>query len=87
MAWISSRSVVRQTVGCFLGGAGAGGTRAEQIRVGCRCPFHLGAVVLFFHCLEAAGCEFLQLFLSPGVLTGARRVFTACALHTQQPQW
>lgn len=48
------------------------GTRAEQIWAGCRCPFHLGAVVLVFHCLEAAVCEFLLLFLSPGILTGAR---------------
>lgn len=61
MAWISSWPVVRQTVGCFLGGACAGGTRAGQIWAECRCPFHLGLLfccaesVWFFHCLEAAG--------------------------------
>lgn len=73
MAWTSSLSVVRQTVGCFLGGACAGGTRAEQIWAGCRCPFHLGAVVLFFFTAwKVLVCEFLLLFLSPGILTGAR---------------
>lgn len=73
MAWISSWPVVRQTVGCFLGGARAGGTRAEPIWAGCRCPFHLGTVVLgFFTAWKLLVCEFLLLFLSPGILTGAR---------------
>lgn len=58
MAWISSLPVVRQTVGCFLGGACAGGTRAEQIWAGCRCPFHLGAVVLL--------CRRRSVFSLPG---------------------
>lgn len=92
MAWISSRSAVRQTVGVSWVRPVPGGARAEQSWAGCRCPLHLGAVVLlcrkwFFHCLEAAGLGVPAVVFEPRDPHWCEGLFTAGALHTHRPKW
>lgn len=72
MAWIPSQSVVRQTVGCFLGGSVLGEHVHSRSGLGAGALSTWGPLFCFFSAWKLLVCEFLLLFLSPGILTGAR---------------
>lgn len=72
MAWIPSQSVVRQTVGCFLGGSVLGEHVHSRSGLGAGALSTWGPLFCFFTAWKLLVCEFLLLFLSPGILTGAR---------------